>query len=145
MRRVAAVEGNRDVKVRRATSSACAVIAVAAWGVTLLVLGSNPAVADAIRTELGDAGVTGASAVITAAVVLLLITLIFRWAGARVPVGFVAAYLVADAVVWILIGLLSVSVVRFETGAGIMLISGWVFAVPSIVELALAHRSRQAQ
>ncbi|SEP53711.1 hypothetical protein SAMN04489732_13013 [Amycolatopsis saalfeldensis] len=139
------MEGNQNLTVRRATSSVCAVIAVVAWGVTLLVLGRNPAVADAVRTELGDAGVTGATAVITAAVGLLLITLVFRWAGSRVPTGFVAAYLIADVVVWILIGLLSVSVVRFETGAGIMLISGWVFAVPSIAELALAHRSRQAR
>ncbi|WP_156893529.1 hypothetical protein [Actinokineospora enzanensis] len=133
---------DRSLRVRRNASSACAVIAVAAWVLTLLVLARNSTVASTFRTEFGEFGVTGATAIITASVLLLVATLVIGWRGARAPRDLITVFVVTDVVVMILIGVLSLSVVTFETGAGIMLISGWLFALPSIVELVRARLSR---
>jgi len=52
------------------------------------------------------------------------------------------AFLVLVVIVMLVVGLLAVDLITVETGAGVMVTSGWVFAVPAFVELARARRAR---
>lgn len=117
-------------------------MAVVAWGMALTVLLRNERAVGAIQDGIGAAAPAASVVLISGALALLVIALAGVRVVERVPGGVAEAYLVLVVIVMLLVGLLAVDLITVETGAGIMVTSGWVFAVPAFVELARAQRAR---